>query len=289
MKLKKGRVLRGLTVVAAVAFAVLAYVYLTLPDVRVLATTNPTTTAFMELRAAEAERDGRKLRHLHRWVRYSRISKNLQRAVIVAEDSRFFEHEGLDLEELRKSLEINLEKGGAVRGGSTITQQLAKNLYLSPSKDPLRKLRELIIARRMEAALSKARIFEIYLNVIEWGDGVWGAESASRLYFGVPASALTREQAALLAGAIINPRVLNPARPNRRLLARQRIILSRMGGVEPPAPLPTPAPIEDDETDQFPLPGSAVPTEELPPPPPEEPFTPVPDPAEGSSVPQPSN
>jgi monofunctional biosynthetic peptidoglycan transglycosylase len=279
VKLKKGRVLRGLTVVAAVAFAVLAYVYLTLPDVRVLAATNPTTTAFMELREAEAERDGRKLRHLHRWVRYSRISKNLQRAVIVAEDSRFFEHEGLDFEELRKSLEINLEKGGAVRGGSTITQQLAKNLYLSPSKDPLRKLRELIIARRMEAALSKARIFEIYLNVIEWGDGVWGAESASRLYFGVPASALTREQAALLAGAIINPRVLNPARPNRRLLARQRIILSRMGGVEPPPPVPTPVQIEEDEADQFPPPGSAVPTEELPPPPADEPFTPLPDPA----------
>ena len=284
MKLKKGWLIRGLTTAAAVAFAVLAYVYLTLPDVRVLATSNPTTTAFMKLREAEAERDGRKLRHLHRWVRYSRISKNLQRAVIVAEDSRFFEHEGLDLEELRKSLEINLEKGGAVRGGSTITQQLAKNLYLSPSKDPLRKLRELIIARRMEAALSKARIFEIYLNVIEWGDGVWGAESASRLYFGVPASALTREQAALLAGAIINPRVLNPARPNRRLLARQRIILSRMGGVEPPAPLPTPAPVEEEEADQFPLPGSAVPTEELPPPPTDEPFTPVPDPADPPSL-----
>jgi monofunctional biosynthetic peptidoglycan transglycosylase len=277
MKLKKSRVLRGLSAAAAVAFAVVAYVYLTLPDVRVLATTNPTSTAFMELRASEAERDGRKLRHLHRWVRYSRISKNLQRAVIVAEDSRFFEHEGLDLEELRKSLEINIQKGAAVRGGSTITQQLAKNLYLSPSKNPLRKLRELIISRRMEAALSKARIFEIYLNVIEWGDGVWGAESASRLYFGVPASSLSREQAALLAGAIINPRVLNPARPNRRLLARQRIILARMGGVEPPAPLPTPAPSEEDPTDQPPA-DSTVPTEELPPS--EDPFTPVPDPAE---------
>ena len=263
MKLKKHAVIRGLTTAAAVAFAVVAYVYLTLPDVRVLATTNPTSTAFMKLRQSEAERDGRKLRHLHRWVRYSRISKNLQRAVIVAEDSRFFEHEGLDLEELRKSLEINIEKGGAVRGGSTITQQLAKNLYLSPSKDPLRKLRELIIARRLEAALSKARIFEIYLNVIEWGDGVWGAEAASRLYFGVPASRLSREQAALLAGAIINPRVLNPARPNRRLQARQRIILARMGGVEPPAPVPTPAPQEDPE--EAPPTDSTVPKEELPP------------------------
>ena len=103
-----------------------------------LATENPSSTAFMKLREEQAARDGRKLRHRHQWVRYSRISKNLQRAVIVAEDSRFFDHEGVDIEEIRKSIEINMEKGGAIRGGSTITQQLAKNLYLSPSKDPLR-------------------------------------------------------------------------------------------------------------------------------------------------------
>jgi monofunctional biosynthetic peptidoglycan transglycosylase len=135
---RKGWIVRGLTTAAAVVFAFVAYAYLTLPDVRVLASTNPTTTAFMKIREDEAMRDGRKLRHLHQWVRYNRISKNLQRAVIVAEDSRFFEHEGLDLEELRKSIEINIEKGGAIRGGSTITQQLAKNLYLSPSKNPIR-------------------------------------------------------------------------------------------------------------------------------------------------------
>jgi monofunctional biosynthetic peptidoglycan transglycosylase len=156
--------------------------------------------------------------------------------VLVAEDAAFWDHEGIDLDELRKSIEINWEQGRAVRGASTITQQLAKNLYLSPSRDPLRKLRELIIARRLEAALEKARIFEIYLNVIEWGDGIWGAEAAARRYFGIPASALSRQQAALLAGAIINPRVLNPARPTARLLARQRIILGRMGEVTPPAP-----------------------------------------------------
>ena len=224
----------------------------------------------MKLRAAEAKRDGRKLRHLHQWVRYSRISKNLQRAVLVAEDSRFFEHEGVDLEEIRKSIEINIEKGAAIRGASTITQQLAKNLYLSPSRNPLRKLRELIIARRLEAALPKARILEIYLNVIEWGDGIWGAEAAARQYFGVSASNLSREQSALLAGAIINPRVLNPARPTRRLVARQRIILGRMGGVEPPAPVPAPAPVDV---------GTPA-TEELPPSPDEIPFTPVPAPAE---------
>ena len=282
MKLRKSTILRGLAAAAAVAFAVMAYVYLTLPDVRVLARTNPTSTAFMRLRQAEAERDGRKLRHRHQWVRYSRISKNLQRAVLVAEDSRFFEHEGVDLEEIKKSIEINMDKLGAVRGASTITQQLAKNLYLSPSKDPLRKLKELIIARRLEAALPKARIFEIYLNVIEWGDGVWGAEAAARQYFGIPASALSREQAALLAGAIVNPRVLNPARPNRRLLARQRIILGRMGGVEPPAPMPIPAPADQQPTDELePSADPAVPpTEEVPPPPEAIPYTPVPAPAE---------
>jgi monofunctional biosynthetic peptidoglycan transglycosylase len=265
MKARKGWVLRGLTIAGAVAFAVIAYEYLTLPDVRVLATTNPTTTAFMQLREAEAAAQGRKLRHLHQWVRYSRISKNLQRAVLVAEDSRFFEHEGLDMEELRKSIEINIERGAAIRGASTITQQLAKNLYLSPSKNPVRKLRELIITRRMEAALPKARILEIYLNVIEWGDGIWGAEAASRNYFGISASALSREQAALLAGAIINPRVLNPARPSRRLLARQRIILGRMGAVEPPAPVPMPAPTQEGTSDQSESsPDSTAPIEELP-------------------------
>ena len=274
------RVSRGAITAAAIAFALVGYVYLTLPDVRVLATINPTTTAFMKLRQAQATAEGRKQRHLHRWVPYSRISKNLQRAVLVAEDSRFFQHEGVDLEELRKSIEINIERGAPIRGASTITQQLAKNLYLSPSKDPLRKLRELIITRRMEAALSKARILEIYLNVIEWGDGIWGAEAASRAYFNVPASSVSREQAALLAGAIINPRVLNPARPNRRLLARQRIILGRMGGVEPPVPPPL-APVPENEPDQLESPpDSTAPTEELPPPEEDEPFTPVPVPAD---------
>jgi monofunctional biosynthetic peptidoglycan transglycosylase len=278
---KKRWFFRGLSTAAAVAFAVVSYVYLTLPDVRVLASTNPTSTAFMKLRQAEAQRDGRRLRHRHQWVRYSRISRNLQRAVIVAEDGRFFQHEGVDLEEIRKSIEINIERGGAIRGASTITQQLAKNLYLSPSKNPMRKLRELIITRRMEAALPKARILEIYLNVIEWGDGIWGAEAAARTYFGVPASGLSREQAALLAGAIINPRVLNPARPSRRLLARQRIILGRMGDVEPPAPVPLPAPTEEGQPDLLePTPDSTEPTEELPSSPEVIPFTPVPVPAE---------
>jgi len=198
----------------------------------------------MELREQEAARDGRPARHYQIWVPYSRISQNLKRAVLVAEDDAFWQHEGIDLEQLKISIQRDIEGGRAIRGGSTITQQLAKNLFLSPSRDPLRKLRELIIARRLEAGLSKARIFEIYLNVIEWGDGVWGAEAAARSYFGTSAASVTPDQAALLAGAIINPHIYSPAHPNTRLLRRQRIIRSRMGGYVPPpaAPPPTKAP-----------------------------------------------
>jgi monofunctional glycosyltransferase len=242
----------------------------TLPDVRSLAKTNPARTAWMDLRKAEAAESGRQLRHEHRWVAYSRISAHLKRAVIVAEDSAFWDHEGIDLEQIRESMEVNLERRTAARGASTITQQLAKNLYLSPSRNPIRKLRELIIARRLEVALEKARILEIYLNVIEWGDGIWGAEAAARRYFGIPASALSAEQAALLAGAIINPRLLNPARPTPRLLRRQRIIMRRMGAVTPPAPVAVPA-----ESLPVVVPGEPVPVIPDEPPPPE----PVPPPA----------
>ena len=229
---------RALLTTGAAGFAVLAYVYLTLPDVRVLARTNPSSTAFMELRATAAAREGRTTRRVQRWVPYSRISQSLKRAVLVAEDAAFWEHEGVDVEQIRESIQASWEQGRAIRGASTITQQLAKNLYLSPSRDPLRKLRELIIARRLEAALSKARIFEMYLNVIEWGDGIWGADAAARTYFGIPAAAVNAPQAALLAGAIINPRMLNPARPTPRLLRRQQIILDRMGQVTAPVPVP---------------------------------------------------
>jgi monofunctional biosynthetic peptidoglycan transglycosylase len=241
------RVLRVSAGVGAVAFGVVSYVYLTLPDVRSLATTNPKTTAFMELREREAAAAGRPVRRVQRWVPYSRISMNLRRAVLAAEDNAFFEHEGIDVAEIKKSIQTSIEQGKSLRGASTITQQLAKNLYLSPSRDPLRKLKELMITWRLETALSKARIFEIYLNVIEWGDLVWGAEGAARTYFGVPASALSREQSALLAGAIINPRLYSPANPRGRLLRRQQIILARMPSYEPPVPVLMPAPVDASE------------------------------------------
>jgi monofunctional glycosyltransferase len=228
------RVLDIILGVVALGFGVLAYSFLTLPDVRPLKTNNPSTTAFIELRAAEARAKGRQPRRTQRWVAYRHISPNLTRAVLVAEDDLFWQHEGLDLDQLQESLAADWARGRLARGGSTITQQLAKNLYLSPSKNPLRKLRELLIARRLEAELKKARILELYLNVIEWGDGVYGAEAASRAYFGVGAADVSPQQAALLAAAIVNPRLLNPAHPSTRLIRRQQLILRRMNIVTPP-------------------------------------------------------
>ena len=228
------QIVRAALGAAAVAFGCLAYVYLTLPDVRPLATSNPTTTAFMELRAEQARDKGQAPRRMQRWVGYDHISADLKRAVLVAEDDAFFQHEGVDFEQLQESLEIDWARGRFARGASTITQQLAKNLYLSPSKNPLRKLRELVIARRLEAELRKRRILELYLNVIEWGDGVYGAEAAAQTYFHRPAARLGPSESALLAAAIVNPRALNPAKPSARLIRRQQMILKRMGAVSPP-------------------------------------------------------
>jgi monofunctional biosynthetic peptidoglycan transglycosylase len=222
------RLARIVAATAAAGFALVVYVYLTLPDVRPLERENPRTTAFMRLRAREALAAGRTPRSRQRWVAYDRIAPDLRRAVLIAEDDAFWQHDGIDLDQIRQSIEVNLERGEFVRGASTITQQLAKNLYLSPSKNPIRKLRELFIARRLEAELGKRRILEIYLNVIEWGNGIFGIEAASEAYFGKPASALGPSESALLAGAIINPRALDPADPPRRLRRRQQIILRRL-------------------------------------------------------------
>ena len=221
---------------AAFGFGYLCYLYLTLPDVRDLRTSNPATTAFIDLRAREARARGETPRRVQHWVSYQQISPSVKRAVLVAEDAAFWEHEGIDVEEIRKSIETNLARGRLARGASTITQQLAKNLYLSPSRNPFRKLRELFITRRLEAELSKRRILELYLNEIEWGDGIYGVEAAARTYFGRPAAAVGPDEAALLAAAIINPRdpSLNPARPSSRLRRRQQLIRGRMGGVTPP-------------------------------------------------------
>ena len=253
--MKKRHVLRTIGAAAVFALGWIGYAYLTLPDVRPLAGGNPSTTAFIELRAREAHAVGKPAKRVQRWVPYSRMSPHLKRAVLVAEDAAFWQHEGVDYDELQKAMEL-----GFVRGASTITQQLAKNLYLSPSRNPVRKFRELIITRRLEAELEKARIFELYLNVIEWGDGIYGAEAAARTYFGVPAASVGPSQAALMAAAIINPRLLNIAQPSPRLTRRQQLILRRMGAVTPPeqrTPVPH-DPIAPPLPDQFaPLPGQA--------------------------------
>lgn len=228
------RILLGIAAIPAFGFAVVAYAFLTLPDVRALRTTNPTTTAFIELRAREAKGRGVPVKKVMRWQTYPRISRSLKRAVLVAEDDAFWQHEGVDFEQLEDSIQIDWRRGRFSRGASTITQQLAKNLYLSPTRSPLRKFREWIIARRLEAELPKSRILELYLNVIEWGDGIYGAEAAARTYFHVSSSDLSPEQAALLAAAIINPRVYTPAHPNGRLIRRQQLILRRMGVVIEP-------------------------------------------------------
>lgn len=250
-----GRVLIG---AAGVAFGSLAYCWATLPDVRPLRTQAPATTAFMRLRAAEAEGAGKRTTVSHRYVRYGRISPQLVRAVLVAEDAAFFSHDGVDYDELLISMEKNWERFQFLRGASTITQQLAKNLYLSPSRNPYRKVRELMITRRLEAELPKTRILELYLNLIEWGDGIWGAEAAAQRYFGVSATELNPSQAALLAGAIINPRVYSPGRPNSRLLQRQKIILGRMGRKAAPEETPTPTPTAPSPTAVPPLPISPI-------------------------------
>jgi monofunctional biosynthetic peptidoglycan transglycosylase len=205
-----------------------SYEYLTLPDVSLLRKENPQVTALMSQREQEAKVAGKKARRYQLWTGYAAISSRLRSAVLIGEDDAFYQHEGYDLEQIKDSFARNWEKKGFVRGGSTITQQLAKNLYLSTSKNPLRKLREFLIARSLEEKLGKRRILEIYLNVIEWGDGIYGVEAASHTYFGKSSKDLSVREAVLLAAVIPNPRRMNPSRPSRRVEYRFDLILSRM-------------------------------------------------------------
>lgn len=203
--------------------------WLTLPSVSWLKKENPKETAMMRFRAEEARQDGKRARRYWKRVPLSRISPYLIQSVLIAEDDKFFEHEGFDWESMRKALEANIAKKRVLRGGSTITQQLAKNLFLDPDQSIIRKLREAAIAIKLENALSKKRILELYLNLIEWGDGVYGAEAASRSYFGCPASGLTLGQAIRLASVLPNPhrfQALDNA--NARMNRKRRIIVSRM-------------------------------------------------------------
>jgi monofunctional biosynthetic peptidoglycan transglycosylase len=217
----------ALGVCAAIVVAVATF-YATLPDVRPLAKRFPKTTAFMERRRTSLAQSGLSTRLEWRPVALSRISPAMQRAAIVAEDARFWEHNGVDWGAIRTAALHDWDRGRISHGGSTITQQLAKNLYLSPARTPWRKLRELAIALRLEEELPKRRILELYLNVIEFGPRTYGAEAASIRYFGRPASALSPSEAATLVAMIPSPRIYDPVRHPKRVERRAARIRRRM-------------------------------------------------------------
>jgi monofunctional biosynthetic peptidoglycan transglycosylase len=212
----------------AVVFVGLALVRVAPIDVSDLSRHAPERSALMKQREREARQKGRAYHESQEWVSLDRISPHLRDAVLVAEDARFFSHEGFDWNEIRESAKRNLRAKRVVRGGSTITQQLAKNLWLSTAQTPWRKFEEMILAVRLEHALSKRRILELYLNTIEWGEGVYGAEAAARHWFGVSAASLDASQAIRLAAVIINPRRFSPVDPNSRIERRIRTIASRL-------------------------------------------------------------
>lgn len=195
---------------------------------------NPSTSAFMETRLEIMQDKNPKATLQHQWVPYNRISANLKRALIAAEDASFVDHEGFDWEGIQKAYEKNMKKGRIVAGGSTISQQLAKNLFLSTRRSPWRKLEEAVITLMLEAVMDKRRIFEIYLNIIEWGNGVFGAEAAAQHYFKVTAAQLTAEQAARLAAMVPNPRYYEKHREAYGLLLKTAIILTNMDSMEIP-------------------------------------------------------
>ncbi len=198
------------------------------PDVSALARTAPEKTAFMTYREAQWKDEGQKRTLTHRWVPLGRISSHLVLAVTIAEDDRFWAHDGFDLEGIEDAVRRNWEVGRLAAGGSTISQQLAKNIYFSPEKSLLRKVREAIVTWRLERELDKRRILELYLNSVEWGEGIFGAEAASRHYFGKSAAALSVYEAAGLAAILPSPLTWRLSPPSRGVAKRIRIIERRM-------------------------------------------------------------
>ncbi len=196
-----------LAVLYVAADILVTFVY---PDVRILKKHNPSTTAFMEYRKKQWAADGLNKTIDHRWVKLKKVSPYLLKAVIIAEDDKFWKHEGFDFDAMKKALEKDIAEGKLKAGGSSISQQLAKNLYLSPSKNPIRKIKEAILTWRIEKALSKKRIMELYVNVAEWGDGVFGIEAAARHHYGKSARNLSSREAVRLACVLPNPIVFNP-------------------------------------------------------------------------------
>lgn len=208
------------------------FLYPTISDLKEI---NPVPTAFMEYRQEEWAEQNRDKEIQHQWVSMNNISPNIIKAVLIAEDDGFWNHDGFDVKGMENAIERSLKKG-VVAGGSTISQQLSKNLYLSPSKNPVRKIKEAIITWRIENTLSKRRILEIYLNVAEWGDGIFGIEAAARHYYGKSAKKLTAREASRLASVLPNPIKYSPIGDQRYVKNRSRIIykiMKRRGVVIP--------------------------------------------------------
>ncbi|MEK7881204.1 MAG: monofunctional biosynthetic peptidoglycan transglycosylase [Deltaproteobacteria bacterium] len=227
---------RRVMTIIAVTGVLIGVFALTLPDVKKLKKTRPGKTAMMELREKEWADKKIKRRITQEWTPLSSVSPYLIKAVLIAEDDNFWEHEGFDYEGMIEAMEKNISSMKFRSGGSTISQQLSKNLYLSPSKNPFRKFREAVITWRMEQTLSKKRILELYLNVAEWGDGIFGAEAASRRWFGKSASDLTPIEAARLAAVLPNPRKYDPTGDQRYVEKRSELIYTIMvkRGIVPP-------------------------------------------------------
>ena len=213
-----------------IIFVFLLFEMFTLPILSIinLNAGHPKQTTLMQQRIEEAREQGKKLKIDYRWVSLAHIPKHVRRAVLIAEDARFYNHVGIDWHEIGESLETNWQKGRIIRGGSTITQQLAKNLYLSTSRDPIRKIKELLIAWMLEATLSKTRILELYLNIIEWGRGTFGIEAAAQRYFHKSAGRLTKEEGARLAAVISSPLRHKPTQLTPLLEKKMDVILKRM-------------------------------------------------------------
>lgn len=211
-----------LSLIAGIGF------YMVYPDVSRLKKENPKKTSFMEYREDEWKKKGKKVRIQKKWISLGQISPYVMKAVIIAEDDKFWSHKGFDLDAIQKALEKDLEKGKLKFGGSTISQQLVKNLYLTPSKNPLRKAKEAIITWRIERSLQKRRILELYLNVVEWGEGIFGIEAAAQHYYSKPAMALSPQEAARLAAVLPNPRRYRPTGSSQYVEKRATIIYDIM-------------------------------------------------------------
>jgi monofunctional biosynthetic peptidoglycan transglycosylase len=260
------RILSSILIICILAISSSIGFYLFYPDISKLKKTNPGKTSFMEYREREWREAGKKNRIRQSWKPLSKISPYVIKAVIISEDDKFWTHDGFDFDAMQQAMDKNIKKGRFQYGGSTISQQLAKNLYLTPSRNPVRKLKEAVLTWRIERTLSKRRILEIYLNVAEWGEGVFGIEAASQRYFGKSASAIDAREAARLVSALPNPRRYNPNGSSRfignrsdriyHIMVRRGIVIEAFESImkEPETAIPSEKPESPEEAPSKSLP-----------------------------------